>query len=82
MFIGERSLTNAELLTSIPRGPFAQAELLRVVRRLNRMARQIELEGVPTYTDRPLFRDGEYRVVLLFTLRQRMAMRSARWQMN
>lgn len=78
----ERSLSDGQLNASISLGPPTRADLLRVVTRMNHIAKQMELEGVPTYMDWILFAADTYRAALLLTLRRRMAMRSARWETN
>lgn len=78
----ERSLSDGQLNASIPIGPPARADLLRVVTRMNHIAKQMELEGVPTYMDWNLFAADTYRAALLVTLRRRTAMRSVQWETN
>lgn len=78
----ERFYSDTHLLTTMAIVPSTRSELLTFVERINRIARQIELEGVPTSMDWPFLSISIHRAAVLLVLRHRMAMRSELGNLN
>ena len=68
-----------EMMTS---GPCTTAALCAFVERINGLARQIELEGLPASMDWPILSSANHRAAVLRVLSYRMAMRSAAGYLN
>jgi hypothetical protein len=64
------------------RGPRTTVALCAFVERLNRLAHQIELEGLPATLDWPILSYANHRAAVLRILRHRMSMRSAVGYLN
>ena len=78
----ERLSTATQLGEMMTRGPQTTVALCACVERLNRLAHQIEHEGLPATFDWPMLLSSHHRAAVLRVLRHRMAMRSAVGYLN
>lgn len=73
----ERLSTETQLREMMTSGPRTTAALCAFVDRINGLARQIELEGLPASMDWPILSSANHRAAVLRVLRHRMAMHSS-----